>query len=117
MIKVEDFTKALADQTRLRLLMLLSTGKELCVCEFTQILELSQPKISRHLAILRENNLLQDRKSGLWVYYCLHSELPEWISNILLELQAGSENDAVFLADQKRLLHVIQKADICTSSE
>jgi ArsR family transcriptional regulator, arsenate/arsenite/antimonite-responsive transcriptional repressor len=61
---------AFADPTRLRVLNLLRDG-ELCVCELVRVLGMSQPKISRHLAILREADLVEDRKDGRWVHYSL----------------------------------------------
>ncbi len=110
---LETFTKALADQTRLRLLLLLASGRELCVCELTQALELAQPKISRHLAILREASVLQDRKAGLWVYYCLHAELPTWALEVLGNLQSGSADEAIFQLDQQRLLKAERQVASC----
>ncbi|CAG0911850.1 unnamed protein product [Cyprideis torosa] len=97
-------TKALSDPTRLRIVMLLTGQDELCVCELTQALELAQPKISRHLAILRESGLLQDRKAGLWVYYRLHTDLPAWVLQVLNGLQTGCVGKAPFEADHRRLL-------------
>ncbi|OQX06575.1 MAG: transcriptional regulator [Thiothrix lacustris] len=102
-MQLETFTKALADQTRLRILLLLVGKEELCVCELTQALELAQPKISRHLAVLRESGLLLDRKAGLWVYYRLHPELPCWALDVLENLRLGSEGEAPFHADRERL--------------
>ena len=102
-MQTETFTKALADQTRLRLLALLTDFPELCVCEFTQALTLSQPKVSRHLAILREAGLLQDRRAGLWIYYRLHEELPAWCKTALQALREGSQKEAIFQADRERL--------------
>ena len=102
-IALETFTKALSDQTCLRILLLLSGGGELCVCELTQALELTQPKISRHLAILRASGLLLDRKSGQWVYYRLHPELPGWVLAALQQLLAGGAAQAPFQADRLRL--------------
>ena len=102
-MQTQTFTKALADQTRLRLLVLLVDKTELCVCEFTQALELSQPKISRHLAILREANLLQDRRAGLWIYYRLHQDLPAWCKTVLQALKEGSQDEAVFQQDSEHL--------------
>lgn len=61
---------ALADTTRLRLLNLLSEG-ELCVCYFVEILGLSQPKVSRHLASLRRAGLVAARRDGKWIHYRL----------------------------------------------
>ncbi len=70
--------KCLADETRLRSLLLIQHETELCVCELTTALNESQPKVSRHLAQLRSCGLLQDRREGIWVFYQLHPELPAW---------------------------------------
>lgn len=61
---------ALADETRLRILNLLSEG-ELCVCDIIKILKEPQSKISRHLAYLRKTGLVEGRKEGLWMHYRL----------------------------------------------
>ena len=75
--------KALADDTRLRIALLVTREQELCVCELTCALDLSQPKISRHLAQLRGAEILADRRQGQWVYYRLHPQLPEWARTLL----------------------------------
>jgi ArsR family transcriptional regulator len=62
--------RAFSDRTRLRILHLLLEG-ELCVCDIVRVLEMSQPKISRHLAYLRKSGLVQARKDGLWMHYRL----------------------------------------------
>lgn len=110
----ETFAKAIADQTRLRLLMLLVDRAELCVCEFTQALALSQPKVSRHLAVLREAELLQDRKSGLWVYYRLHDQLPAWIREALQAFRKGTTEEALFQDDLDRLANAEKLNTSCT---
>ncbi|WP_095077187.1 metalloregulator ArsR/SmtB family transcription factor [Pseudomonas sp. Irchel s3h17] len=75
--------KCLADETRIRLMLLIVREDELCVCELTCALNESQPKISRHLAQLRTCGLLKDRRQGQWVYYRLHPSLPDWVVGIL----------------------------------
>ncbi|HHM7088311.1 metalloregulator ArsR/SmtB family transcription factor [Pseudomonas aeruginosa] len=75
--------KCLADETRVRLMLLITREEELCVCELTCALEESQPKISRHLAQLRTCGLLADRRQGQWVYYRLHPDLPDWVRRVL----------------------------------
>jgi ArsR family transcriptional regulator len=82
-IDIVDFLKQLSDQTRLRSLLLLHKHGELCVCELTQALGLSQPKVSRHLAQMRDANIVQGRREGLWIYYSMHGGLPEWALTIL----------------------------------
>ncbi len=70
--------KCLADDTRLKTLLLIQQQGELCVCELTTALETSQPKVSRHLAQLRDCGLLNTRRDGQWIYYRLDEELPVW---------------------------------------
>lgn len=75
--------KCLADETRLRILLLIEREQELCVCELICAIDEIQPKISRHLALLRNGQLLTDRRQGQWVYYRLHPDMPEWVRNII----------------------------------
>lgn len=79
----EIFFQMLADTTRLRISMLLQRHGELCVCELTHALSLSQPKISRHLGQLRDSGLLQARRTGRWMYYRIHPDLPVWVASIV----------------------------------
>ena len=73
----------LSDETRLRCLVLLQKEGELCVCEISQIIGSIQPKISRHLALLRQSGLVLDERRGQWVYYSLNPSLPEWAKRII----------------------------------
>ena len=75
--------KALSDETRLRILLLLCERSELCVCDLALALDTSQPKVSRHLAYLRRLGLLHDRKQAQWVHYRLHDQLPKWVQKTL----------------------------------
>ncbi len=93
------FFKQLSDETRLRCLMLLLAEGELCVCELTFALDLSQPKISRHLAHLRQAGLVQDKRAGQWIHYQLHNELPEWAQAVLNETYKSAMNTAPFVND------------------
>ena len=83
MITPPEVFKSLADETRARATLLIATQGELCVCELMCALDDSQPKISRHLAQLRSNGLLLDRRQGQWVYYRLNPALPAWVHDIL----------------------------------
>lgn len=95
------FYKSLADDTRLRCLLLLESHGELCVCELMAALKQSQPKISRHLAQLRENGLLTGERSGQWVFYRLSPDLPAWCRAVLAETL--SQNPGWLQADSDRL--------------
>lgn len=93
--------KCLADDTRLKALLLIQDQGELCVCELTAALDSSQPKVSRHLAQLRECGLLKTRRAGQWVYYRISEELPGWVPEVL-EITA-ERNPAVAGSCSQRL--------------
>ena len=82
-----NFFKCLADETRFNIVMLVVGNNEQCVCDLTEKLQLSQPKISRHLALLRTLGLLQDRRQGQWVYYSINPNLPAWCLEVLNTLK------------------------------
>ena len=91
-----NFFKCLSDETRLNIVTLIVENKELCVCDLIEKLQLSQPKISRHLALLRAAGLLQDRRQGQWVYYSINPKLANWcyeILDILKTVQSQSKLD------------------------
>ncbi|WP_105901634.1 metalloregulator ArsR/SmtB family transcription factor [Vibrio gangliei] len=86
--------KALAEETRLKSLLLMQHLGELCVCDLMQALELSQPKVSRHLAELRKHEIVLDERRGKWVHYRINPELPEWARTIL---QITLQNNQVLI--------------------
>jgi len=87
--------KALSDETRLRILALLSSG-ELCVCDLMAALELPQSTVSRHLAYLRHAGLVADERRGVWMFYRLKQEMPlgkNVIPLLLEELKSTTQAD------------------------
>lgn len=96
------FFRALSDDTRLRCLALLHAEGELCVCELTHALNEAQPKISRHLAYLREAGLVDDRRAGLWIYYRLRA-LPPWAQHTLDALFHDLRATDPYRADREAL--------------
>jgi len=93
--------KCLADETRARMTLLFAREGELFVCELTCALAEIQPKISRHLAQLRNCGLLADRRQGQWVYYRLHPQLPGWVHQMLQTI--GEANERWLASDTQRL--------------
>jgi ArsR family transcriptional regulator len=89
-----QFFKCLADDTRLKILMLIQHQKELCVGELMVVLDDSQTKVSRHLALLRQCDLLLVRRQKQWAYYRLNPNLASWMSQII---KLTTEHHAVFL--------------------
>ena len=75
--------KALADPSRVAILSMLSAEEEVCVCVFTDALELSQPTISHHLRILREAGLVEATRRGTWAFYRLVPEALEALGSAL----------------------------------
>ncbi len=96
MISPLTFYKCLADDTRLKSLLLIRLREELCVCELQQALQLSQPKVSRHLAELRKCGMLADERRGKWVYYRLNPRLPDWARGVIADTAAHNPE---YLAD------------------
>jgi ArsR family transcriptional regulator len=86
-IRPVDFMKALADDTRMTSMVLLLEGS-LCVCDLMDRLALSQPKVSRHLALLRDAGLVTTERRGQWIFYSIASDLPTWVMNTLVELRS-----------------------------
>lgn len=102
----DDLFAALAHPLRLRMLLLMQAEGELCVCELTHTLEVSQPMVSRHLAQLRESGIVADRRQGLWIYYRLHPDLPRWALQVLQTTAQGVARDEPFASDRKALKHM-----------
>lgn len=90
--------KNLSDETRLGIVLLLREMGELCVCDLCTALEQSQPKISRHLAMLRESGLLLDCKQGKWVYYRLSPHMPSWAAQVIEQAWLSQQDDIKALA-------------------
>jgi ArsR family transcriptional regulator len=93
--------KCLADETRLRVLLLISQEGELCVCELMSALDEGQSKVSRHLAQLKRSGLLSDRRKGQWVFYDLAKSVPQWLVQLLEGL---ARNQPQLAQDRSRLV-------------
>ncbi|MDR3600244.1 MAG: metalloregulator ArsR/SmtB family transcription factor [Desulfosporosinus sp.] len=87
----EEF-KVLGDKTRLRILSLLQ-GRELCVCELTEVLGISQPGVSQHMRRLRQIGFVNEHHGGQWVYYSLNvgNPLLDLINPMFLKVEEDEE--------------------------
>lgn len=94
--------KALADETRLRILALLLSESELCVCDIIAAIKLPQSTISRQLGNLRKAGLVNDRRCGLWIYYSIREggETQKQLISLLKKQLLGSKASA---ADREQL--------------
>ncbi|MGR5234956.1 metalloregulator ArsR/SmtB family transcription factor [Vibrio rotiferianus] len=98
-----QFFKLLSDETRVRCLMLVVREGETCVGDLAYALQESQPKVSRHLAQLRSNGILIDRRQGQWVYYQLAHQLPGWMRKLIDDLVSSNCLKQEYQQDISRL--------------
>ena len=95
------FFRALADRTRLRLLNLIG-DREVCVCFFVEILGTHQPKISRHLAYLRDAGIVAARREGKWMHYRIAEPANPIAKHMLDEVLAWLNTDSHMQAERAR---------------
>jgi ArsR family transcriptional regulator len=103
--EMELLFRALADQTRLRLLNLMGDD-EVCVCFLVEALKLSQPKISRHLAYLRRAGIVASRRDGKWMHYRLTQPNDSCAAGVLSAVRDWLVNDPAMQSDRGRLLRL-----------
>ena len=96
-----DFFKVASDETRLRILVLLARDN-LCVCEISGILGISQPKASKHLAKLRDMGFVVDTRSEKYIFYSI-SIRDEAIKTMLSEIVALKDRYPLLAEDSRRL--------------
>jgi ArsR family transcriptional regulator len=100
--QVERFFQALGDKTRLRLLNLMG-DREICVCYFVEILDQPQPKISRHLAYLRNAGIVAARRDGKWMHYRIVMPPNEGAAQVLRQVLQSLQEEKAMQADRNRL--------------
>jgi ArsR family transcriptional regulator len=100
---MQQFFQALADNTRLRLLNLMAS-QEVCVCYFVEILGAPQPKISRHLAYLRQAGIVSARREGKWMHYRIVMPPHIGATQILRQTLDWLKEDKAMQADRARLM-------------
>ena len=106
---MNDFFKVLADETRLRCLTLIYEHHELCVCEIMHALALPQSKISRHLALIKLNHLVVDRREGQWVFYSVAPNIAKFKMDIIDMSIEELKNTPPFNQDRKRLIAMVNR--------
>ena len=106
--------KALSDPIRLRIILLLQSQGELCVCDLIAVLKLPQSTVSRHLAYLKRSCWVDIRREGVWMDYTLSKESCDICKEFLLTLKEHAGNlpeavsDSTTLADLEK-----NKTDSC----
>lgn len=108
-------TKALSDPNRIGILLALEGG-ELCVCQIVEFLCLAPSTVSKHLSILRQSRLIEDRKEGRWMYYrlagpdapALVREALKWVTRSLFDTPEAYKN-----AEKLRRVLEIDPKQLC----
>jgi len=108
MRQVVEIAKALGDATRMRALAALR-GRELCLCQITELLRLAPSTVSKHMSILKRAGLVNSRKDGRWIYYCWAGR--EGLSEVkkaLSWVRSCTEEDQELTDDLRRLEAVLK---------
>jgi ArsR family transcriptional regulator len=114
MIAPNELFSLLSDETRLRCLVLLQKEGKLCVCEISQIIGSIQPKMSRHLALMRNSGLVSYERRGQWVYYSLNPSLPVWAKKIIESTLENIQKEEPYISDLNKICK-LKKENICNS--
>jgi DNA-binding transcriptional ArsR family regulator len=108
-------TKALADENRLRAIMMLR-DRELCACQVIEVLGLAPSTVSKHMTILRQAGLVEARKEGRWMYYRLPQRaVARPVKEALSFVKANLAGSVQMLRDDKTLQKVlsIDRESLC----
>jgi ArsR family transcriptional regulator len=111
-------TRALSDETRLRILNLL-LERECCVCEVMQALDISQTRASRNLNILYDAGFLTLRKEGLWSLYSIRNkeDAPTYFPEIIEAIKKGLKGNRVAIQDREHLKTVERIGPTCAERQ
>lgn len=113
-----DIAKALSDPGRVRILLALK-GRELCVCQLMEFLGLAASTVSKHMAVLRQAYLVDNRKEGRWAYYRRADRgAPKRVRDALRWLDSSAADEITLSADRKRLEEILKipLEDLCRMS-
>ncbi len=98
--------RALSDPTRLRIFLLL-LARDLCVCELTYVLEMSQSRVSHQLRLLRDSNLVEDKREGRWIIYTIPQRVREDLEPFLRRIAGPG------LAESEAILRDVDRLEVC----
>jgi len=111
---IEKLFKALADRNRLRILKMLEM-RPLCVCEITDVLGIAQSSVSRHLGILRDAGLVDDKKEGQWMIYSLACGGDDATRSIIAGITRWLSDDPQVKGDRRKTRQV-NREQLCSKT-
>ncbi len=111
---VLSITKALSDESRVRILMALSSG-ELCVCQIIELLDLAPSTVSKHMSILKQARIVEGSKNGKWVYYRLADHAPKAAGEAIEWAKRNLVSDAAIKKDARSLRAILKQhpVEVC----
>ena len=112
-MKQAKFFRCLSDETRLRTLLLFEDEPDLCVCELAYALDMAQPKISRHLAAMRDAGLVTSCRRAQWVFYSLNIDMESWQKDIVVAAINGNKSEDIAKSDRSRLTNMKDRPSRC----
>jgi len=112
---VEIF-KGCADETRLRILILLGED-QLCVCEIVDVLGMPQGKVSRHLAVLRRAGLVDDERRGTWIHYSLSRSKAPFMRRLRTYVKGEARDSEQATTDLQQLQELCDCGEICLDAQ
>ncbi len=107
--QITRIVKALSDENRIRMICLIRSKKDLCVCEITEIIGLAQPTVSSHLRLLENAGLVESYKNGLWVNYNISKNLDSFSREFIESLYKNLKKDKKITSDLDRLKNIDRK--------
>ena len=111
MEEIVEIFKALSEEIRVRMLLLLTHG-ELCVCDLMAVFDEPQSKVSRHLAYLKRSGLVRSRRVGAWMHYSVREDLDKTAKAQLALIREALSGDPSFKKNFKKLA-AVKKARCC----
>lgn len=105
MDNITQIYKALSEEIRLRIIMVLTHG-ELCVCDLMEIFQETQSKISRHLAYLKHSGFVKSRRDETWMYYSLKEPMDKYIEAHISFMKEYMSDMELFKEDVKKMEEV-----------
>lgn len=114
MEQLTQMYKALSENMRLRIVMLLTHG-EICVCDLMAIFGESQSKVSRHLAYLKHSGFVKSRRVGTWMHYSLKEPLNSTIDSQINFMKQQFSQLAIFKDDEQKL-DDMKKQNLCENT-
>ncbi len=104
--------KALSDPNRIRIIKMLEV-RPLCVCEITNTLRLATSTVSKHLSLLKEADLIRDKKDGKWIYYHLNEEAAQPYGHLILRAMSNWVNEEKLVRADKAQVLEVSREEAC----